>query len=100
MHLNKLKRDELLHRAFHHFDKDNSGGITTDEIMAGLKDQGISHEEAEDILAEWDADHNGSIRCARPLSPEQRWLLLPPAKAPPGSWGPMWLGLRDQSARI
>ena len=66
MHLNKLTRDELLSRAFLHFDADGSGSITPDEIMVGLKDQGVSQEEAENIMLEWDTDHNGSIRCACP----------------------------------
>lgn len=64
MHLNKLKRDELLYRAFHFFDADGSGSISLEEIIVGLKDQGVCQAEAEDIMREWDTDKNGSIRRA------------------------------------
>lgn len=63
VHLNKLEKDEYLLRAFRHFDKDGSGSITANEIMAGLKEQGISQAEADDILVQLDDDENGSIRC-------------------------------------
>lgn len=36
MHLSKLNREENLLEAFKHFDKDNSGYITTSEIIVGV----------------------------------------------------------------
>ena len=49
-------------RAFRYFDADGDGGITCDEIMAGLRGQGVRQAEAEELLREWDTDKNGSIR--------------------------------------
>ena len=63
-HLNRLTQNEHLQRAFAHFDRDGSGTITADEIMEALKGQGVSQEEATELLAEWDANSDGVIRCA------------------------------------
>ena len=35
IHLSKLNRDEVMHDAFKHFDKDNSGFITAEELHVG-----------------------------------------------------------------
>ena len=35
IHLSKLNREEVMHDAFKHFDKDNSGFITAEELHVG-----------------------------------------------------------------
>ncbi|KAJ3670451.1 hypothetical protein LUZ60_010775 [Juncus effusus] len=62
MHRHKLKRDRLLYKAFLHFDKDNSGYITRDELKAAL----IEHEmydpgAIDEILVEIDTNNDGRI---------------------------------------
>ncbi|CAN1226849.1 Calcium-dependent protein kinase 17 [Linum grandiflorum] len=62
MHLNRMDREEHLYTAFQHFDKDNSGFITTEELQQALRDFGINDEnELKDILAEVDSDNDGRI---------------------------------------
>jgi calcium-dependent protein kinase len=63
----RLTQNEHLQRAFAHFDRDNSGDISADEIMEALKGQGVSQSEADELLAEWDANRDGVIRCAAVL---------------------------------
>ena len=57
-----MTQNEHLQRAFAHFDRDGSGDITADEIMEALKGQGVSQSEADELLAEWDANRDGVIR--------------------------------------
>ena len=77
-HLNRLTQNEHLQRAFSHFDRDNSGTITADEIMEALKGQGVSQEEADELLAEWDANRDGAIRRAHGCSPRLQHLSMLP----------------------
>ncbi|KAE8686671.1 Calcium-dependent protein kinase 9 [Hibiscus syriacus] len=62
MHRYRLERDEDLYKAFQHFDKDNSGFITMDELEAAMKEYGISNEaNIKEIIAEVDSDNDGRI---------------------------------------
>ncbi|KAK3424041.1 hypothetical protein EUGRSUZ_F00807 [Eucalyptus grandis] len=62
MHRHKLETDEHLYKAFQHFDKDNSGFITMDEIETALRGYGMGDEETiRDIIAEVDTDNDGRI---------------------------------------
>ncbi|PKI55846.1 hypothetical protein CRG98_023727 [Punica granatum] len=62
MHRHKLERDEHLYKAFQHFDKDNSGFITTDEIEMAMREYQMGDEATiKDIIAEVDTDNDGRI---------------------------------------
>ncbi|KAI6687504.1 hypothetical protein NL676_024332 [Syzygium grande] len=62
MHRHKLELDEHLYKAFQHFDKDNSGFITMDEIETAMRGYGMGDEDTiKDIIAEVDTDHDGRI---------------------------------------
>lgn len=62
MHRYKLEKEEHLYKAFQHFDKDNSGYITRDELKAAMKDYGMGDEETiREIISEVDADNDGRI---------------------------------------
>ena len=61
MNLFKLQNDEKLMKAFEHFDTDNSGYITKDELVEALKEYGSADENIEQILAEVDKDNDGRI---------------------------------------
>lgn len=62
MHRHRLERDEHLYKAFQHFDKDNSGFITRDELKSAMKEYGMCDEATiEDIIAEVDSDNDGRI---------------------------------------
>mmetsp|Transcript_12291 Transcript_12291/g.22016 ORF Transcript_12291/g.22016 Transcript_12291/m.22016 type:complete len:507 (-) Transcript_12291:2527-4047(-) len=60
MHLNKLSREENMVAAFQYFDKDNSGFITREELMAAMKDidTGVNIDE---ILKEVDTNGDNQI---------------------------------------
>eukprot|EP00245_Coleochaete_scutata_P001822 TRINITY_DN12273_c0_g1_i1.p1 TRINITY_DN12273_c0_g1~~TRINITY_DN12273_c0_g1_i1.p1 ORF type:complete len:587 (+),score=169.56 TRINITY_DN12273_c0_g1_i1:186-1946(+) len=62
MHLNKMEKEGHLYMAFQHFDKDNSGFITRDELEQAL----IEHQMGDagtvkEIVAEIDTDNDGRI---------------------------------------
>ena len=61
MHLNKLNRDEYLLKAFRHFDTDDSGYITHDKLIRGLK--GTDPMDLKTLMNEVDKD-----KVMRPLS--------------------------------
>ncbi|KAI6687510.1 hypothetical protein NL676_024338 [Syzygium grande] len=62
MDRHKLERDEHLYKAFQHFDKDNSGFITMDEIETAVRGYGMGDEDTiRDIIAEVDRDNDGRI---------------------------------------
>ncbi|XAR65640.1 Calcium/calmodulin-dependent protein kinase [Bertholletia excelsa] len=62
MHRHKLERDEHLYKAFKHFDKDNSGYITRDELESAMKEYGMGdHSTIREILSEIDTDNDGRI---------------------------------------
>ncbi|XP_022150998.1 calcium-dependent protein kinase 2-like [Momordica charantia] len=62
MHRYKLEKEEHLYKAFQHFDKDNSGYITRDELKAAMKDYGMGDEATiREIISEVDADNDGRI---------------------------------------
>jgi len=57
-----LETDENLKRAFEHFDKDNSGTITLDEIREGMKNvRGMDTHAIESLIKETDQDGDGKI---------------------------------------
>ena len=59
IHMSKLNKEEYLLKAFQHFDTDNSGFITRDELIEGLK--GMGSGDLEGILKEVDKDNDGRI---------------------------------------
>ncbi|KAF8077163.1 hypothetical protein N665_1058s0001, partial [Sinapis alba] len=62
MHRHRLERDEHLHKAFLHFDKDKSGYITKDELEIAMKEHGMGDEAcAKEIISEVDKDNDGRI---------------------------------------
>ncbi|XP_021906163.1 calcium-dependent protein kinase 33 [Carica papaya] len=62
MHRHRLERDEHLHQAFQHFDKDNSGFITRDELEAAMKEYGMGDDTTiKEIISEVDIDNDGKI---------------------------------------
>ncbi|WZZ14356.1 hypothetical protein YC2023_107445 [Brassica napus] len=62
MQRHRLERDEHLHKAFLHFDKDNSGYITKDELEIAMKEHGMGDEAcAKEIISEIDKNYDGKI---------------------------------------
>ncbi|XP_076922947.1 calcium-dependent protein kinase 19-like isoform X2 [Bidens hawaiensis] len=62
MHRHKLEREEHLYKAFQHFDTDNSGFITRDELETAMKKYEMGDEATiKDIIAEVDTDNDGKI---------------------------------------
>ncbi|KAH9651811.1 calcium-dependent protein kinase 9 [Citrus sinensis] len=62
MHRHKLERDDHLYKAFQHFDKDNSGFITIDELEIAMKDYGMGDDDTiKEIISEVDTDNDGRI---------------------------------------
>lgn len=60
IHLSKLEREEVLYSAFKHFDADNSGFITKEELEEALK-HACAPDHIEEILADVDKDNDGRI---------------------------------------
>ncbi|KAK8604939.1 hypothetical protein V6N13_082402 [Hibiscus sabdariffa] len=62
MHMNRMDREDHLYRAFQHFDKDNSGYITIEELDQALHEYGIHDgRDIREIISEVDTDHDGRI---------------------------------------
>ncbi|KAM7251041.1 hypothetical protein ACFE04_022924 [Oxalis oulophora] len=62
MHRHKLDKEEHLYKAFQHFDKDNSGFITRDELESAMKEYGMGDDETiREIISEVDTDNDGII---------------------------------------
>ncbi|KAI3823871.1 hypothetical protein L1987_05316 [Smallanthus sonchifolius] len=62
MHRHRLERDEHLYKAFCHFDTDNSGYITMDELETAMKQYDMGDEATiKDIISEVDTDNDGRI---------------------------------------
>mmetsp|Transcript_3676 Transcript_3676/g.10578 ORF Transcript_3676/g.10578 Transcript_3676/m.10578 type:complete len:478 (+) Transcript_3676:258-1691(+) len=64
--LSTLETDENLQKAFQHFDTDNSGSITLDELRNGLKSVKMGgtimdKESLEQLISEIDKDGDGKI---------------------------------------
>ncbi|GAX73140.1 hypothetical protein CEUSTIGMA_g593.t1 [Chlamydomonas eustigma] len=59
VHQLRLDKDELLHKAFKLFDKDNSGFITEEELKEALSGEDKVNVKA--ILRDVDTDHDGRI---------------------------------------
>lgn len=58
MHLNRMDREDHLYKAFQHFDKDNSGYITTEELEQALRDYGMQDgKDLSEIIMEVDNDN-------------------------------------------
>jgi len=56
--------DALVHSAFHHIDNDNSGSITTSELLAALQELGeddLEFDDVQQIVHEADEDDDGQI---------------------------------------
>lgn len=62
MHRHRLDRDENLHKAFQHFDKDGSGFITRDELRHAMSSYGMGDEATiDEVLDDVDTDKDGKI---------------------------------------
>ncbi|KAL4296516.1 hypothetical protein GQ457_12G026470 [Hibiscus cannabinus] len=62
MHMNRMDREDHLYHAFQHFDKDNSGFITTEELEQGLREYGMHDgKDIKEIISEVDIDNDGRI---------------------------------------
>ncbi|KAL4333434.1 hypothetical protein GQ457_07G043110 [Hibiscus cannabinus] len=61
VHMNRMDREDHLYHAFQHFDKDNSGYITTEELEQALREHGMTDGNLKEILSEVDADNDGRI---------------------------------------
>ncbi|CAH8335862.1 unnamed protein product [Eruca vesicaria subsp. sativa] len=58
----KLDQDEHVHQAFRHFDKDNDGRITRDELEIAMQEYGVGDEDSiKQITSEVDTNNDGSI---------------------------------------
>ncbi|XVF47267.1 hypothetical protein PTKIN_Ptkin03bG0095700 [Pterospermum kingtungense] len=62
MHMNRMDREDHLYHAFQHFDKDNSGYITTEELEQALREFGMHNgRDIAEIISEVDTDNDGRI---------------------------------------
>ncbi|XP_057974282.1 calcium-dependent protein kinase 29 [Malania oleifera] len=62
MHRHRLERDENLWKAFRHFDTDDSGFITREELRQAMSQYGISDEATiDEILDDVDTNKDGKI---------------------------------------
>jgi len=59
VHQTKLDKEEYLLKAFRHFDVDQSGFITREELIKGLN--GMKLEDLDKILVDVDKDNDGNI---------------------------------------
>ncbi|EOA20403.1 hypothetical protein CARUB_v10000714mg [Capsella rubella] len=58
----KLDRDEQVYKAFQHFDKDNNGYITRDELECAMTEYGMGDEASgKEIISGVDTDNDGRI---------------------------------------
>ncbi|GAX77057.1 hypothetical protein CEUSTIGMA_g4503.t1 [Chlamydomonas eustigma] len=77
VHQQRLVKDELMFKAFRHFDTDRSGYITREELQTALSRNGIKGVDVDRIITEIDADKDGQINyeefclCMRELEEEQ-----------------------------
>jgi calcium-dependent protein kinase len=62
MHMNKMEKEDHLFAAFQHFDADNSGYITMEELQIAMEKNGMGDAQTiKEILAEVDTDNDGRI---------------------------------------
>ncbi|KAL3639023.1 Calcium-dependent protein kinase 33 [Castilleja foliolosa] len=62
MHRHRLDREDNLHKAFCHFDKDNSGHITRDELRQAMTQYGMGDDATiDEVLDDVDTDKDGKI---------------------------------------
>ncbi|KAL6501662.1 hypothetical protein OROGR_026795 [Orobanche gracilis] len=62
MNPRRLSKEVNLYKAFHHFDKDECGYITRDEVRQALRQYGMDDEVTlDDILHDVDTDNDGKI---------------------------------------
>ncbi|KAB2080600.1 hypothetical protein E1A91_A05G078400v1 [Gossypium mustelinum] len=61
VHMNRMDREDHLYHAFQHFDKDNSGYITNEELEQALREHGMHDANIKEIVSEVDSDNDGRI---------------------------------------
>ncbi|KAL6524864.1 Calcium-dependent protein kinase 29 [Orobanche minor] len=62
MHRHRLDKDENLYKAFRHFDRDNNGHITRDELRQAMTQYGMGDEATiDEVLDDVDTDKDGRI---------------------------------------
>ncbi|KAB1203614.1 Calcium-dependent protein kinase 29 [Morella rubra] len=62
MHRHRLDKDENLYKAFRHFDQDDSGFITRDELRQAMTQYGMGDEATiDEVIKDVDTDKDGRI---------------------------------------
>eukprot|EP00798_Chlamydomonas_sp_ICE-L_P014634 gene14634-20668_t len=61
IHMSKLNREDAMMEAFKHFDKDESGMITKEELQHALQDMGEDSSDISAIMADADTNMDGKI---------------------------------------
>eukprot|EP00271_Cylindrocystis_brebissonii_P017023 TRINITY_DN424_c0_g1_i3.p1 TRINITY_DN424_c0_g1~~TRINITY_DN424_c0_g1_i3.p1 ORF type:complete len:505 (+),score=107.43 TRINITY_DN424_c0_g1_i3:264-1778(+) len=61
MHLNRIEQEESLFLAFSHFDKDQSGFISVDELQQACREFNIDESSIVDTMRDVDTNHDGII---------------------------------------
>ncbi|XP_073024621.1 calcium-dependent protein kinase 29 [Primulina eburnea] len=62
MHRHRLEKEEILYKAFKHFDVDNSGFITRDELRQAMTQYGMGDDATiDEIIKDVDTDNDGRI---------------------------------------
>ena len=56
MHLNKIEREETLFVAFSHFDKDQSGFISIDELQQACREYGLDDDSVVETMRDVDTN--------------------------------------------
>ncbi|CAH8256181.1 unnamed protein product [Arabidopsis lyrata] len=81
----RVEREENLFKAFQHFDKDNSGFISRQELETAMKEYNMGDDTMiKEIISEVDADNDGSINyqefcnMMRSCSKSHQTKLVPP----------------------
>ncbi|XP_075518935.1 calcium-dependent protein kinase 29 [Primulina tabacum] len=62
MHRHRLEKEEILYKAFKHFDVDNSGFITRDELRQAMTQYGMGDDATiDEVIKDVDTDNDGRI---------------------------------------
>lgn len=61
LHLNRIEQEETLYQTFLHFDKDNNGFISIDELQQACKEFNIDESSIADTMKEVDTNHVSKV---------------------------------------
>nr|GMD97449.1 calcium-dependent protein kinase 29 [Ipomoea batatas]GME00110.1 calcium-dependent protein kinase 29 [Ipomoea batatas] len=74
MHRHKLEKEENLYKAFQHFDKDDSGYITREELRQAFTEYGMGDEATiDEILNDVDTNKDGNINYEEFVGMMKKW---------------------------